>query len=197
MESRQTPAAVSRRDFVRASASVIALPTLAAVTTVPPHKHGLNGALLPPNRPINLRVRVLDGPDFALETQRGSVVALNFFATWCPPCREEAHDVVAFATAHVADTTVVSINLRETDDRVRAWRKTYAVNYPIAMDERGILFTNLGLKGIPTTLFFRPDGSISCVYLGPLNADELEAERVLALEPVGSSATDPPKPQAT
>ena len=69
---------------------------------------------------------------------------LNFFATWCPACQDEAHDVAAFAEANSADMIVVDVYYREDDTTVRAWRKKYAIALPIAMDEHGNFFHNIG-----------------------------------------------------
>ena len=84
--------------------------------------------------PDQLGSETLDGPRFRLEAYRGKVVFLNVFATWCPPCRAEQPDVVAFAAAHPDDTAVIGIDVREEDNTVRAYRKKFAIPYPIAMD---------------------------------------------------------------
>ena len=78
------------------------------------HVHGASGVKLPLDHPVNIKIRVLDGPDFQLEAHRGFVVVLNFFATWCPPCRSEAADFVAFATKHAGEAVVVSIEVVRT-----------------------------------------------------------------------------------
>ena len=61
------------------------------------------------NRPVDLRLQSLDGPDFALQQYRGSVVVLNVFATWCGPCQKEQRTFTSFAAAHPDDTIVIGI----------------------------------------------------------------------------------------
>jgi thiol-disulfide isomerase/thioredoxin len=189
------PVPLRRGSFLVSAAALVAAPAFAKPEAAPKaHEHGLNSAKLPLNTPIQLHIRVLDGPDFDLVAQRGRVVAMNFFATWCGPCREEAADVAAFASAHADDLVVVSVNYRESDDQVRNWRKKHAISYPLAMDEHGFYFHNIGLKAFPTTIFFRADGTVSCVHVGSLGAAELEAEYRLALGADEAPASPTPSP---
>jgi thiol-disulfide isomerase/thioredoxin len=184
---------VHRTGFLTTAAAFLALPVVARADKLPPHVHGLNGVALSPIAATNLTIRVLDGPDFALQAHRGSVVMMNFFATWCPGCREEAPAVESFASAHADDTVVIGVDFREQDDTVRAFRKKYGLTYPIGMDEQGGYFQNIGLRYFPSTLIFRPDGTLSCVHAGSIDAGELVEERRIALPDAGDgNATDPP-----
>jgi|GEM_PF-5333351 len=155
---------------------------VAKPTELGPHVHGLNGASLNFHTHYNLKLRILDGPDWHLESARGSVVFFNFFATWCPPCREETPQLIAFAAAH-PEVTVIAVDVQEPDDKVREYRKKYGVPFPIGMDESGGFFSNTGAKGYPTTLIFRPDGRLSCAYLGGGNVAAFEEELRYALDP--------------
>lgn len=110
---------------------------------------------------------------------------LNIFATWCPPCRAEQPDLVAFAQAHLDDTVVIGINVAEADDDVRKYRKTFGITYPIAMDRhdaqvRGI-FVQRRLV-FPTTVVVHPGGTLSCAWTDDRDRDWFEAERLAALD---------------
>ncbi len=152
-----------------------------------PHVHGPNGVVrLPPDRPINWVLETLDGPRFRLDAYRGKVVFLNVFATWCEPCRAEQPDVVAFAAAHAEDTAVIGIDVREEDDTVRAYRKKFAITYPLAMDRheegtRAIYARGDGGIAYPLTVVIRPDGYLSCAWVGSRDRAWFEAEREAAL----------------
>jgi thiol-disulfide isomerase/thioredoxin len=167
---------------------------------------GLVAVILPPppaplkldlKRPVNIKIRVLDGPDFQLDKHLGSVVFLTFFATWCGPCQMEQPEFVAFAAAHRDDTVVVAVDSDESDDTVRAWRKKYAIPYPIAMDEKGLYQETLAPKVIfPTTIVFDPNGFVSDWWYHTADRDDLEAARTKALAAVTPAASPDPATSA-
>jgi thiol-disulfide isomerase/thioredoxin len=156
-----------------------------AAATKKPHVHGANDVVvLPEHRLIEWTMEVLDGPEFRLSAYRGKVVFVNVFATWCGPCRIEQPMVVAFANAHPDDTVVIGVDVKEEDNLVRAYRKKYAIPYPIAMDRydrrvRGIY--REGRMVFPTTIVFKPDGTLSCAWKGDRDREWFEYERLVAL----------------
>ncbi len=157
--------------------------------TSKPHVHGANGVVvLPEHRHIEWTMDVLDGPAFRLSAYRGKVVFVNVFATWCGPCRAEQPMVVEFADAHPDDTVVIGVDVQEEDNFVRAYRKKYAITYPIAMDRydrsvRGIYHE--GKMIFPTTVVFKPDGTLSCAWEGTKTREWFENERNAALGEAG------------
>lgn len=149
------------------------------------HVHGANGVTqIPENRAVEWKMEVLDGPAFRLSAYRGKAVFVNVFATWCPPCRAEQPAVVAFARAHADDTAVVGVDVSETDDAVRAYRKKFDIPYPIAMNRSRMtvpgIFKNDAVL-FPITLVFRPDGTLSCAWTGSRTREWFETEREFAL----------------
>jgi thiol-disulfide isomerase/thioredoxin len=151
-----------------------------------PHVHGPNGVVtLPEHRPIEWTLDVLDGPEFRLSAYRGMVVFVNVFATWCEPCQDEQPQLVAFARAHADDTAVIGVDVKEEDNYVRKYRKQFDIPYPIAMDRynkkvRSIY--NDGRMVFPTTIVFRPDGTLSCAWAGDRKRAWFEYERKVALD---------------
>jgi thiol-disulfide isomerase/thioredoxin len=148
------------------------------------HTHGIDARLqLPVSRPVELKMEVLDGPDFQLSRYRGRVVFLNVFATWCEPCRGEQPELTAFAQLHADDTTVVGIDAGEEDDAVRSYRKYFHIPYPIAMDRSNAIVPRLYRTGLayPATIVVRPNGTISCAWCDRVDAAWLENERLIAL----------------
>lgn len=150
-----------------------------------PHVHGRNGVVtIPENRVIEWTSEVLDGPDFKLSAYRGLVVFVNVFATWCGPCRVEQPGLVAFARAHTEDTAVIGVDVKEEDSDVRSYRKKYEIPYPIAMDRYDRKVRSIYREGrmvFPTTIVFRPDGTLSCAWAGDVNREWFERERDYAL----------------
>jgi thiol-disulfide isomerase/thioredoxin len=160
--------------------------TPAPRSTDAPHVHGNNGVTsIPEHRRVEWTMEVLDGPRFRLSDYRGKIVFVNVFATWCAPCRTEQPGLVAFANAHLDDTAVIGIDVWEEDNEVRAYRKKFAIPYPIAMHrERGSLPAIFRPQKLayPTTLVFHPDGTLSCAWQGDVNRAWFERERRYALE---------------
>ncbi|HVS46640.1 MAG TPA: TlpA disulfide reductase family protein [Verrucomicrobiae bacterium] len=127
---------------------------------------------LPYDRPLELKMRVLDGPDFDLMRYRGYSVWLNIFATWCGPCNEEQPLVATLAEEYYdRGLRVIGMDCEEADDTVRLYRKRYGLTYPIAMDANGGFTNGLEMRGntaFPGHLFFTPSGYLSCYRLGTM-----------------------------
>ena len=147
------------------------------------HVHGPNGLALSTTTPLDLTFVTVDGINFRLADQRGRVVVVNLFASWCGPCVAEAPDVTAFAAAHAADTVVVSVDVGEPAATARQFRARFGIDYPIAFDESSSVYKSIGMQAYPTTLFVRPDGRLACAFVGQLSREDLEAERTYALAP--------------
>ena len=124
------------------------------------------------------------GATQSLNQWRGKVIVVNFWATWCPPCREEMPELSAFQDQYRSrDVVVLGIS---TDDvaKIRDFVQASPTTYPLLSGdfEAMALAESLGNnKGIlPYTVLLRPDGSVSSAYLGRLDMKILEKD-VLAL----------------
>jgi len=136
---------------------------------------------LPYDRPIGLKMRALDAPDFDLANYRGTAVLLNIFATWCGPCNAEMPGLVEAAKAYAGQgLRVVSIDSGDSDDAVRDFRKKYGITTPIAMDPRGLFARAMEVQigsqenvTYPMTLFVDPSGYLYCERNGSMSRREL------------------------
>jgi len=152
------------------------------------HEHGPNGLALASKAPIDLTIPLLDGTTFRTADQRGRVVVINAFASWCGPCNEETPDLRAFAAAHADDTTVIGVDLGDDADKARAFAHANSLPYPLAADPANALYTRLGMTAYPTTIILRPDGRLSCAFIGEMSRDRLEDERMYALASATTTA---------
>jgi cytochrome c biogenesis protein CcmG/thiol:disulfide interchange protein DsbE len=110
-------------------------------------------------------------PDFSLQTAagkplrlsdlRGKVVVLNFFATWCPPCRAETPDLVSTAAAYGArGVTFVGVDVKESAQLVQEFAGAKGVAYTVVLDSDGKVNDSYDVRAIPTTYVIGRDGRI-------------------------------------
>lgn len=129
----------------------------------------------------NFELPRLDSPGtVSLATYRGKPVVVNFFASWCVPCRQEMPALQAVAAK--TDGKVTFLGVDHQDDKAGALKllADTGVHYPTGYDPEGSVATSYGLLGMPTTLFISPDGRLLDKHLGPLTEDKLN-ERISSL----------------
>lgn len=117
-------------------------------------------------------VTLYDGKKLSLEDLRGKAVFLNFWASWCLPCREEARDLQA-AWEKVKDRNLVflGVALQDTDQASIAFLKEFNVTYPNGRDESGKIAVDYGTWGIPESFFIDPEGRITYKHVGGIRAE--------------------------
>jgi cytochrome c biogenesis protein CcmG/thiol:disulfide interchange protein DsbE len=128
-------------------------------------------------------VTLFDGKQLSLADLRGKVVFLNFWASWCPPCRAEARDLEA-AWKRYKDQNVVflGIDIQDTEKAALAFLKEFEITYPNGRDASGKVSIDYGVWGIPETFFIDPEGRITYKHVGDLgstiiNSKLAEAQR--------------------
>ncbi len=132
----------------------------------------------------------LDGTPQALAQWQDKVLVVNFWATWCPPCRKEIPDFAA-VSQRMSDAAVQFVGLSiDRADAVAAFQAQHAVPYPLLIGDTATLqlaasFGNAA-QALPFTVILAPGGKIAYIKLGTLKADELEG-RIRALLPVQAS----------
>jgi thiol-disulfide isomerase/thioredoxin len=107
--------------------------------------------------PAALTGETIDGASFDLATYRGKPAVINFFASWCPPCNEEAPDLVAFAKAH-PEAGFVGVDTGDKLADGQDFVTKYGIPYPVVFDGDGSLSAPFGFQYIPTTVFLDKDG---------------------------------------
>jgi peroxiredoxin len=124
----------------------------------------------------NFTLRALDGTEVSLASYRDKAVAVvNFWATWCPPCREEIPDLVGFHDDFKDKGVVVlAVNLREPEDHVRDFAKDAQMDFPIVCDFSGDVANAYEVEAIPTTVIVDRSGTIRSRIVGMTSRAELE-----------------------
>ena len=152
----------------RSEASSVSIASPAAVLT--PVAAPVVGGLAP-----EFEATGIDGDQFLMSKSRGRIVLLNFWATWCEPCRTEMPELEArYGEEESAGVLVVGINLDETPAQVRAYRDALKLTFPLLLDPGGGVHTLYRVRGYPTTFFVDEVGMIRFVHVGSLDVETLD-----------------------
>jgi thiol-disulfide isomerase/thioredoxin len=117
----------------------------------------------------DFRLVDLHGNQVWLSDYRGKKVMLNFWASWCGPCRVEIpHMVALYDELHDEPFEIVAVNLREDPDRVQAFVAQMDMRFPILFDPTGQVGSAYFVSGIPTSVFLDEHGVIQAVHRGTL-----------------------------
>jgi peroxiredoxin len=123
-------------------------------------------------------LRTLAGDSVRLADFNGHPVVVNFWGTWCPPCRDEIPMLIEAYEAHRGDSLVIlGVNGRDQERSTRVVESFVTelhVNYPVLLDVKGRVRRRYHLRALPTTVFIGTDGTVRAVNFGPLTADELQ-----------------------
>lgn len=136
----------------------------------------------------------LDGGKVTLDELRGRVVFLNFWASWCGPCRDEAPDLQRFHETYGDQVVQIGINYREAEDHARPFVEAFGLTFPIARDWDGRVASAYGLRGVPESWFIDPDGVARVHWPGPMRYEQMEAayqETLAAWRAAGGGSHEP------
>lgn len=121
----------------------------------------------------------LDGKTISFADLKGKVVLVNFWATWCPPCRAEIPDLIALQNKHRDTLVVLGVSEDEiTPAEVKTFVTGQNMNYPVVMATPELTKIFKGVSALPTTFIVDPAGRIQMRHVGMLNPEltELEAQ---------------------
>jgi thiol-disulfide isomerase/thioredoxin len=117
----------------------------------------------------------LDGEEVSLSDLNGQVVLVNFWASWCEPCRDEIPDLeAAYQKYHDEGFTILGINVQESPDTVKEFVARLGITYPVLLDVDGRVLKEYRSGGLPISLVLDRNGVIRARQTGYLSAAQLE-----------------------
>ncbi|MBM2810919.1 MAG: resA [Chloroflexi bacterium] len=148
--------------------------------SVPPDAFGVNSAgslaSLTPRPAPHFQLTLYDGSPLRIEDLQGQGVILNFWASWCVPCRDEAPVLVRAARDYDGQSVkFLGVGVWDAESDARAFMNRFSVRYPSGPDEGGRIAIEYGLTGVPETFFIRSDGTMVRRWVGPINDAQLRA----------------------
>jgi thiol-disulfide isomerase/thioredoxin len=112
-------------------------------------------------------LKLLNGSSVTLSRLRGKVVFLNFWATWCPPCRAEMPSMEAlYQRFRDQDIEFLAVDIMEKDAAVAEFFRTYRLSFPAAIDSTSSVSGDYGIQAIPTTFVLDRDGKLILSAVG-------------------------------
>ncbi|MBE0698936.1 MAG: TlpA family protein disulfide reductase [Anaerolineaceae bacterium] len=113
----------------------------------------------------------LDGEPLKISGVRGKPLILNFWATWCPPCKEEMPLLAQYADAYSDQLVVIGVNYAEEKDLVERFVNEQNITFPILLDKSGTVADIYFVRNYPMTFFIDKDGVLRAQHLGQLTND--------------------------
>ncbi|NJO06667.1 MAG: TlpA family protein disulfide reductase [Chloroflexaceae bacterium] len=108
-----------------------------------------------------------DGSTQQLSDLRGKKVILNFWASWCAPCRAEMPDIQRVVNSTSSDELVVlAVNREEDMETIKQFVNEVGISFPVVVNEEGDISERYGALGLPTTFFINSDGTIHLLKKG-------------------------------
>lgn len=157
---------------------------------LPPLTHGLTRLKSPMITPA-LKLLDMDDEEVDIETLRGQVVIVNFWATWCPPCRREMGSLERlFLATGEKDVVVLAVNIGENFDQVFPFLGDIepSPSFPILFDPSSESLTRWKVRGLPTTYIVNPKGEVMYRAIGGREFDHPEiVKTVIGLTKVESN----------
>jgi thiol-disulfide isomerase/thioredoxin len=133
--------------------------------------------------PLQFTLKDMNGVDVKLSSFKGKVILLNFWATWCGPCRAEIPSLIELQKQYPNDLVVLGFSVDDPVDKLKPYAKEFQINYPIlvGLGREDVQEAYGPLWGIPVSVIIAPDGTIQKKHSGIASKEQFEREIRTAL----------------
>ncbi|WP_318502620.1 TlpA disulfide reductase family protein [Bacillus sp. T3] len=125
------------------------------------------------NKAPDFELKTLTGDSVKLSDYKGKKVMLNFWATWCPPCKAEMPEMQKFYVSNKENVEILAVNMDPKND-VAGFVKNGGYTFPILLDEKNEVNQDYGIVSIPTTFFIDEQGVITHKINGQMKLEDME-----------------------
>jgi thiol-disulfide isomerase/thioredoxin len=150
-----------RRALLPALAALAVIAVI-AVEVLTANSNGDLGKPAPP-----LPTAVLQSPQVTLADLRGGPALINFWASWCDPCQEEAPQLARLDRSLPSGSHLVGVDYTDQEGPARAFVRSYGWRFPVLSDPNGVYGARFGFSGLPTTVVLDPKGRVVQTLRGP------------------------------
>jgi cytochrome c biogenesis protein CcmG/thiol:disulfide interchange protein DsbE len=126
---------------------------------------------------LNFKLKDMNGATVSLADYKGKVILLNFWATWCGPCKLEIPEFIRAYEAHKGKGFVVlGVSIDDTPDQLKAFAEQYKVTYPMLLNQESLEQAYGPIYGVPVSFFIGRDGLICRKQMGEVKKEMLDRE---------------------
>lgn len=124
--------------------------------------------VLSDRKAADFTLKTLDGKNVKLSDYRGKIVIIDFWATWCPPCRKGIPDLISLQEEYKKDLVVIGISLdqQNTIKDLKPFIENYKINYPVVLGDEKVVKDYGGISAIPTSFIIDQKGNIVDKHIG-------------------------------
>jgi cytochrome c biogenesis protein CcmG/thiol:disulfide interchange protein DsbE len=124
--------------------------------------------LLSDKKAADFKLKTLDGKEVKLSDYRGKIVIVDFWATWCPPCRKGIPDLISLQEEFKKNLVVIGISLDQenTIKDLKPFIENYKINYPVVLGDQKVVNDYGGISAIPTSFIIDQKGNIVDTHVG-------------------------------
>jgi thiol-disulfide isomerase/thioredoxin len=129
-----------------------------------------------PDPAPDFKFTTLDGKPFTIAALQGKVVFLNFWATWCGPCRAEIPDLIALQDRYKGRLQIIGLNVDDEEADIQQYVEETGINYPVAMTSDDVRIQFGGIPALPTSFVLDTEGRVVQKHVGLWNPAVYETE---------------------